>query len=464
VSESQPVQLTAINGTRFSRPAPGRDGSLDTLETALASVPAYQSWRKLDPGPGTDIDHRYSRLPALAKGTMRALGVRAFVPSDQDFDAGMASGAIEYVQTSGSTDEQVTNLWCQEWWNASERASWRLHSRAAQTLTGAQPEAILTSPLCAGMPCETGYLPFEARRLGRFLFLNEKIDPTEWTPEHMDRMVDELNRFRPQSLEANPSFLARLSQHIARARRKVVQPRMIILTYEYPSLLHYRFIREVFSAPLASSYGSTECGYVFMECEAGRLHQNTAFCRVDFQPFTAAHGGPWVGRILVTTFNNPWYFVVRFDIGDLVRLEPQGACPCGRSEGLTLAAIEGRVKNVTLTPEGKAVTQRQVDDAISQVMGIEQYEVRQIGRNQYEASIALAPSCAPSACEKQAREALESVYGGGAKVSVAIARALSPELPGKYRLVKPLLPVDPDSLFERGPVSLKADPRGPGCP
>ena len=430
--------------------------SLDTLETALASLPAYQGWQKFDPGPGSDIDIRYSRMPALTKADMRAHGVRAFVPPNQDFDHGIASGEIEYVKTSGTTDEQVTNIWHQKWWNASERASWQLHSSAAQSLTGSQPEAILTSPLCAGMPCETGYLPFEKRTLGRFLFLNEKVNPAQWTREHMDRMVDELNAFQPQSLEANPSFLAKLSRHIVRAKKSVVQPRMIVLTYEYPSVLHYRFIREAFAAPLASSYGCTECGYVFMECEAGRLHQNTQFCRVDFQPFAEEHGGPQVGRILVTTFQNPWYIVVRFDVGDLVRLEPQGRCPCGRNGGMTVAAIEGRLKNVTIRPDGKAVTQRQIDRAMSAVMGVEEYQVLQTARAEYAASIVCSPSGRPSTCRKQVGEALRSVYGNDAKVSVNTGRALSPDIPGKYRLVKPLIAIDPGSFFDRRYVSMTA--------
>jgi phenylacetate-CoA ligase len=428
--------------------------SVDTLETALASLPAYRSWRKFDPGPGSDIDLRYSRMPALTKADMRAHGVRAFVPPHQDFDNGIASGEIEYVKTSGTTDEQVTNIWHQKWWNASERASWQLHSGAAQSLTGSQPEAILTSPLCAGMPCETGYLPFEKRRLGRFLFLNEKVNPAQWTPEHMDRMVDELNSFQPQSLEANPSFLAKLSRHIVRARKRVFQPRMIVLTYEYPSVLHYRAIREAFAAPLASSYGCTECGYVFMECEAGRLHQNTQFCRVDFQPLAEEHGGPQVGRILVTTFQNPWYIVVRFDVGDLVRLEPGGRCPCGRNGGMTIAAIEGRVKNVTLRPDGQAVTQRQIDRAMSGVMGVEEYQVLQTAPAEYAAAIVCSPAGRPSTCEKQVAEALRAVYGDDAKVSVKTGRALSPDIPGKYRLVKPLVPIDPGSLFDRRYVSM----------
>ncbi|MGO8679057.1 MAG: hypothetical protein ACLQVX_24725 [Limisphaerales bacterium] len=416
------------------------------METALAAVPAYRNWRQLDPGPGSEIDVRYARMPALTKADMRAHGVRAFVPSGKDFDRGIASGEIECVKTSGTTDEQVTNIWNQKWWNASERASWQLHSSAAQSLAGSQPEAILTSPLCAGMPCETGYLPFEGRRLGRFLFLNEKVNPAEWTREHMDRMVDELNRFQPPSLEANPSFLARLARHIVSTKKKVFQPRIIVLTYEYPSLLHYRFIREAFSSPLASSYGCTECGYVFMECEAGRLHQNSRFCRVDFLPFAEEHGGPLLGRILVTTFQNPWCVVVRFDVGDLVRLEPSGACPCGRNGGITIAAVEGRLKNVTVTPEGKAVTQRQVDVAISRVAGVEEYQVLQTSRAEYSASIVCGPSAAPPKCESQIAEALRLLYGPNAKISVTTRGPLSPDFPGKYRLVKPLIAIDPASF------------------
>ena len=34
---------------------------------------------------------------------------------------------------------------------------------------------------------------------------------------------------------------------------------------------------------------------MFMECEAGRLHQVTTTCHVDFLPFSPEHGGPDVG-------------------------------------------------------------------------------------------------------------------------------------------------------------------------
>jgi phenylacetate-coenzyme A ligase PaaK-like adenylate-forming protein len=343
----------------------------------------------------------------------------------------------------------VTNVWYQPWWDASERASWGLNDRARRAGLGEHREAILTSPLCAGVVREDGYVTREERTLGRFLYLNERSDPTTWTVEHMDRMVRELAAFRPAVLEANPSFLARLARHVI--ARGLTQPAvdLVVFTYENPSLLHYRDVSQGFATPPASSYGSTEAGYVFMECEAGRLHQNTEYCHVDFLPFRPEHGGPSVGRILVTTFGNPWRSLVRFDIGDIVRLESAGPCPCGRTEGLVLAAVEGRTANLTLTPDGRAVTQATVDRALCQVAGLLEYQLLQSGPRAYELRFTSADGTGTA--KRAAREAsdrLHRIYGVSATISLEPVRAVRPDPPGKYRLTKSLVPVDGPSLVE----------------
>ena len=63
-------------------------------------------------------------------------------------------------------------------------------------------------------------LPFEKRRLSRFLYLNEKTNPAAWSPQLMDRMIDELDIFQPAILEANPSLLARLCRYAAAKTKK----------------------------------------------------------------------------------------------------------------------------------------------------------------------------------------------------------------------------------------------------
>jgi phenylacetate-coenzyme A ligase PaaK-like adenylate-forming protein len=285
----------------------------------------------------------------------------------------------------------------------------------------------------------------EQRRLGRFLYLNEKTELTGWDASHFERMIRELGQFRPAVLEANPSLLAKLARYAAEAGREVFQPKVVILTYEFPSRLYLRAIQRAFRCPVVSSYGSTETGYVFMQCEAGGFHQNTASCRVDFQPCRPKHGGPSLGRILVTPFGNPWFALLRFSVGDLIRLAGAPACPCGRREGLTAVAIEGRVKDLTFTTAGAAVTVNRLDAVLSEVEGLTAYQLAQTAAAEYRVRVvseALRPS-APVAV----RRALESLYGPSARIDVEPAPAIVPEPSGKHRLAWSEVPFDADSLF-----------------
>jgi phenylacetate-CoA ligase len=417
------------------------------LSEALDSTPAYESWRALDPGAATDVFCRYAALPAITKRELRAFGPQGFVPHGRDIEKALGAREIELVKTSGLTGDQVTNVWYQRWWNESEAASWKLNAHTRAAAMGEHREAILTSPWCTGFPCEDDYLSRHERTLGRFLYLSERSDPSEWSEELMNRMADEINAFEPVVIEANPSFLARLSRHIIAWGLKVHAPRTIILTYENPSILHRRQIARAFGAPIASSYGATETGYVFMECEAGRLHQVTESCHVDFLPFAPKHGGPELGRILVTTFGNPWRSLVRFDVGDVARLAGESPCACGRREGLTLASIEGRTVSLTLATDGRAVTQGAVDRALADVSGLLEYQLFQTGASAYHLRF-VADEVEPEAIGAAALEALAALYGPEASIMAEPVRAVTPDPPGKYLLARRLEPIDPDTLLD----------------
>lgn len=409
-------------------------------------MPAYHSWRKHDVG-GADVFTRLAGLPFLNKALMRRLGPAGFVHRDRDIAAALASREVEIVPTSGSTGDRVHNAWHQPWWDASEKSSWELNSHAARANLGEHREAILTSPLCAGIPREDGYLTMRQRTRGRFLYLNERVDPREWTPEHMTRMIRELASFMPAALEANPSYLAWLCRFATEAGLRIAAPKIVILTYENPSILHVRQIRPVIHAPLASSYGSTEAGYVFMECEHGRLHQNAEHCHVDFLPFLPRHGGPSMGSILITTFHNPWRSLLRFDVGDVVRLA-ETPCPCGRNEGLTLAGIEGRAVNLTTTPHGRIVTQAGVDRAMAEVPGIAQYQLSQLSPREYHFIYALLAGANAPAVRDAVRKAIAGIYGRDAELRIALVNGIPPDQPGKYRMTRRYKPVPVVSLLD----------------
>ncbi len=424
--------------------------SRETLETALAEVPAYASWRRFDPGPQVPVDERYAALPVLTKQTLRDHFPDGFIPRGRNLHLGLSNGDVEFAETSGSTDDQVTLVFHASWWESSERAAWQLNGHARRLADGAHRETVLASPRCVGPKYTEQPLTVRERTIGRHLYLNQKINPATWTPEDVRRMASELSDYAPVILEADPAYLAFLARRIAELGIDAFQPRLIFLTYSYPSRIYVRQIQQVFAAPLASSYGSTETGHVFMECEAGRLHQNSEHCRVDFQPWLPRYGGPQRGCMLVTVFHNPWFIALRFDIGDVARLDERGPCPCGHRSGLTLAAIEGRSNDVTFTPEGRAITVDDLDAVLAGVENLNGWQLDLPDPRHLRLRILAAQTRGEKAC-RQARERLQSLYGSEVQMEVVSAQALQHEPSGKFRFARSFFPVDHSILWRREP-------------
>ena len=420
--------------------------SRETLELALGEVPGYASWRRADPGPRADVDDRYAALPALTKRELREHFPAGFVPRQRELGPGLAAGEVEFAQTSGSTDDRVTLVFNPAWWEASERAAWGLNRHARRVADGRHREVVLASPRCVGPGFSPKPLSVAERTIGRHLYVNQKINPATWTATDIRRMAAEINDYAPLALEGDPAYLAAFARRLSETGGRIHQPRLVFLTYSYPSRLYLRQIRKVFSAPLVSSYGSTETGHVFMECEAGRLHQNSGHCRVDFLPWLFRHGGPQRGRILVTVFHNPWFVVLRFDIGDVARLDDRGPCPCGRNGGMVLAAIEGRLADVTFDGDGNAVTVDDVDAALAQVAGLTAWQLDLPAPGSLRLRVTAEPGQARQAL-RLAREQLRKIYGDKAKIDAEAARALLHEKSGKFRFTRPAYPVDHAALW-----------------
>ena len=415
------------------------------LEVALERTPMYAAWRGRDPGPAQGIEARYRALPVLTKADIRTNAPYGVVPRGMDLDDALRRGEVSFVRTSGTEDEALQNIWNQSWWDASEHASWTLNAVAAANATGCHREAILASALSVGPRSGGGPIDRESRMLGRFLFLNEYGLTSEWPDGHERRILGELRDYQPPVLEASPSLLARVARWAWRTGADAWQPALITLTYEFPSALQLRDIRRVFHSALASSYGSTEAGYVFMECERGRLHQNVQTCRVDLLPVDSRPGGsspadPGLGRIVATTFGNEWFPLLRFDIGDVGRRAAE-PCPCGRTAGLTLRSIEGRCKSLCVAGDGTVVTHGAVDRALAAVPGLEQYRIDQESPRQVRCRVIPEPA-AGARVPPEARGALAEVFGSGVEVDVVTVPVLHPEKSGKFLLALRWFPLE----------------------
>jgi hypothetical protein len=110
-------------------------------------------------------------------------------------------------------------------------------------------------------------------------------------------------------------------------------------------------------------------------------------------------------------------------------------------------SVEGRTMHLTLTPEGRAVTQGTVDHALGSVAGLVEYQILQTGSSSYHLRF-VSEEAALRPVANEACDALQTVYGPTAAITADPVEAIAPDSPGKYCLSRKLEPVDPDKLLD----------------
>jgi len=417
------------------------------IARALRETPFYSRYRDAS---GLSLAKQLERLPLLFKKDVRAALPKAWVPTGRDVRAELASGELELVETSGSTEDRLRVLWDRGWWLGQEERAMRTNPLVARALDGAfgpYREAILTTPVCGGGVCHTGDLAYEERLDEHRIFLNMRPDPTFWRPEDKTRMVDEIEHHRTVGLEADPAYMAPLALHAASLGRTLAVSGFTQLTYAFTTQAHVRSIRRAYDGPLLQLYGASEVGVLFMEGEDGLLHHSPFTTHVELLPArVATPGAEDVALVVVSTLDRVAQPLLRFVVGDLVQVAPEG--PRRFSSVPPLRTIEGRVQDAVARPDGALVTTGAIDRALAPLEGIEQYQVRQ--RTPYAVEVDLVPRPeAASTLEQDARAVLAPLFEG-LEASVRRVTAVAAEPSGKFRVSRRDFAVDLERCFGGG--------------
>jgi phenylacetate-CoA ligase len=393
----------------------------------VAEVPLYRD-RPTPPADPSVLDAWLAQVPPVGKRDLRRGFPKALVRQHQDLHAAMREEQVTLLATSGTTADRLQVIWEWSWWDPQEREAMRLNARIGRSMRQAEyREAVLTTPACGGGTCHFGSQTVAERSIDGMLFFNESADPTHWSDQECERMLREWSDFAPRGVEADPVYLAIIARAALQRGVRLPLPEFITLTYETTTRAMRRDIGRALDAPLFQLYGATEAGVLFMECEHGGLHPNEHHSHIDLVPVP---GSASLARVLVTTLGRPWMPLLRYDIGDVVRLAESRECQCGlQSDGPLLERVEGRSSDCTEV-NGETITPLMLDDAIHAALGpaatIEQWQLN--GDNLLVVDPASSESAAAAA------------HAVGALLARRIrgehSRAIAPEASGKYRLVK----------------------------
>jgi len=386
----------------------------------VAEVPLYAGYRPL--GPDEELSAWLQALPTLGKKELRRGFPKSLVRSTQDLNAAMQEEKVTLLATSGTTRDRLQVIWEWSWWDGQEREAMRLNARVAAAMKRADyREAVLTTPACGGGTCHIGDQSQAERTIDGMLFFNQSPDPSYWSDKECNRMLAEWRDFAPGGLEADPAYLALLTRAAQRREVKLSSPEFISLTYETTTQAMRRDISRAVDSPLYQLYGATEAGVLFMECEKGLLHANERHAHIELLSL-----GNQLARVIVTTLGREWMPLLRYEVGDVVRVASAAECACGRpAMGPLLERVEGRLSDC-VQRGNEWITPLMIDDALMRAApSLQQWQLAD--------GTLFVVSQEPADAAGAARAASELL---GREIRGESTSAIAPEASGKYRLVR----------------------------
>lgn len=258
------------------------------------------------------------------------------------------------------------------------------------------------------------------------------IDPTNF-----DAYWKSLNKFSPEFIVGFPSSvyeICKIADNRGLSLKKKVK--VFFPTAETVLPSHREVIGRVLGCKLVDQYASSEGAPFILECKAGNLHIHplTGIFEVvnkDMKPSIE-------GEMLVTSFTTHGTPLVRYRIGDSIKLAPSELyCSCGSLFPL-IERIEGRSTDYILSPTHGKVNLGNISNSTKDISGIIKFQVIQEDLNQVLVLV-VANSEFNSIQRKNFIKALIKRFGTEITINLQVVDDIPTEKSGKFRIVKNLL-------------------------
>lgn len=244
-------------------------------------------------------------------------------------------------------------------------------------------------------------------------------------------------KFAPEYMVGFPSSVYELcSMAAARGLKLENTVKAFFPTAETLLPIHREVIGSVLGCKIADQYASSEGAPFILECEQGGLHIHplTGVFEVVDENMQPAQEG----EILVTSFTTEGTPLIRYRIGDRIKLAPQEKkCRCGSFFPL-VEKIEGRSTDYILSPTHGKVNLGNISNSTKGVEGIIQFQVIQ----EVIGSVDVLVVARPAFNEKEKSKfvaALAERFGPQMLIKVQVVAEIPKEKSGKFRIVKNLL-------------------------
>lgn len=251
---------------------------------------------------------------------------------------------------------------------------------------------------------------------------------------NFDAYWESLNKFSPEFIVGFPSSVYELCQIAdSRGLRLNKKVKAFFPTAETVLSEHREVISRVLGCKLVDQYASSEGAPFILECEAGNMHIHplTGIFEVvdeDMQPAQE-------GEILVTSFITHGTPLIRYRIGDRIKLSSSDKiCKCGSIFPL-VEKIEGRSTDYILSPKHGKVNLGNISNSTKNINGIIKFQVIQDTPETVQVLIVTSQDFNYSEKTKFIA-ALTERLGSQLEITTKIVDDIPTEKSGKFRIVK----------------------------
>jgi len=194
-------------------------------------------------------------------------------------------------------------------------------------------------------------------------------------------MVRELNAWQPAIVGGYASVLALLADQ-QESGKLSIRPRLVFSSSEPLFAGDRARIERAFGCRVRENYGCSEAIALSAECTYGWHHVNADWMIVEpvDEALRPVPPGNLSHSALVTNLANPVQPIIRYDLGDQVRVKPE-PCPCGSP--LPALHVEGRTdENLAFrAPDGTSmsVSAMALTTVTYETPGVRRYQLVQTG-------------------------------------------------------------------------------------
>ncbi|MEJ8658654.1 phenylacetate--CoA ligase family protein [Streptomyces sp. MS1.AVA.4] len=301
------------------------------LAHARARVPYYRDEPDYRTGPLRSLDE-VAKLPVIDKEVLRGR------PLEELLADGVVPGTVPTFRTSGSTGRRVTVV------HDQHSHDYHMASCVRRFLaTGRYRPTDRLSHIRPFAPPSRGFQ--KAGLFRRHVLLTDRP---------MDEIKAELLAAAPQVIIGYPVHLRALLRALTPAELTALRGTLKLVMTESELLVpeHRALLEREFGAPVHDEYSAFEVLNIAYECVHQRAHlaEDRLLVEIlgpDGQPVPDGTEG----RVVVTAFMERAMPLIRYDLGDVGRIDTD-PCPCGR-RFRTLRLTAGRVNDAVLLPTGR---------------------------------------------------------------------------------------------------------------